>query len=101
MFSQFIIIVRYLLISFYAASFSLASESRPALRPTQPAIQWVPEVLSPGVKRGRGVTLTTQPNLVPRVRMRRNYTSFSLSWRVAGHICSGSERASVKKKPMN
>jgi hypothetical protein len=25
--------------------------SRPALRPTQPPVQWVPEVLSPGVKR--------------------------------------------------
>jgi hypothetical protein len=33
--------------------------SRPVLGPTQPPVQWVPEVLSPGVKRGRGVTLTT------------------------------------------
>jgi hypothetical protein len=32
-----------------------------ALGPTQPPIQWVPGVPSPGVKRGRGVTLTTQP----------------------------------------
>jgi hypothetical protein len=32
----------------------------------QPPVQWVPGVLSPGVKRGRGVTLTTQPHLVPR-----------------------------------
>jgi hypothetical protein len=39
--------------------FPLASVSRPALRPTHP--QWVPGVLSPGVKRGRGVTLTTHP----------------------------------------
>jgi hypothetical protein len=46
--------------------FPLASVSRPALRPTQPPVQWVPGVLSPGVKRGRGVTLTTQPHLVPR-----------------------------------
>jgi hypothetical protein len=30
--------------------FPLASVSRPALRPTQPPIQWVPGVLSPGVK---------------------------------------------------
>jgi hypothetical protein len=44
----------------------LASLSRPALGPTQPPVQWVPEVLSPGVKRGRGVTLTTHPHLVPR-----------------------------------
>jgi hypothetical protein len=35
--------------------------SRPALGPTQPPVQWVPGVLSPGLKRGRGVTLTTHP----------------------------------------
>jgi hypothetical protein len=34
--------------------------------PTQPPVQWVPGVLSPGVKRGRGVTLTTHPHLVPK-----------------------------------
>jgi hypothetical protein len=38
--------------------FPLASVSRPALGPTQPPLQWVPGVISPGVKRGRGVTLT-------------------------------------------
>jgi len=32
-------------------------------------------VLSPGVKRGWGVTLTTHPHLVPRSRMSRSYTS--------------------------
>jgi hypothetical protein len=32
-------------------------------------------VLSPGVKRGRGVTLTTHHHLVPRLRMSRSYTS--------------------------
>jgi hypothetical protein len=31
--------------------------------------------LSLGVKRGRGVTLTTHPHLVPRSRMSRSYTS--------------------------
>jgi hypothetical protein len=42
-------------------SFSSSLCVQTALRPTQPRIQWVPEVLSPGVKRGRGVTLTTHP----------------------------------------
>jgi hypothetical protein len=31
----------------------------------QPPVQWVPWVLSLGFKRGRGVTLTTHPHLVP------------------------------------
>jgi hypothetical protein len=30
--------------------FALTSVSRQALRPTQPPVQWVPGVLSPGVK---------------------------------------------------
>jgi hypothetical protein len=46
--------------------FPLASVSRSALGPTQPPVQWVPGVLSPGVKRVRGVMLTTHPHLVPR-----------------------------------
>jgi hypothetical protein len=46
--------------------FLVASVSRPALRPTQPPVQWVPGVLSPGLKCGRGVTLITLPYLVPR-----------------------------------
>jgi hypothetical protein len=41
--------------------FPLASLPRPALGPTQAPVQWVPGVLSPGVKRGLGVTLTTHP----------------------------------------
>jgi hypothetical protein len=57
-----------------AREFSLSSVSKPALGPTQPPVQWVPVVLSPGVKRGRGVTLTTHPRLVQRSRM-RSYTS--------------------------
>jgi hypothetical protein len=41
--------------------FPLNFESRTALGPTQPPVQWVPWVLSPGVKSSRGVTLTTHP----------------------------------------
>jgi hypothetical protein len=55
--------------------FFLVSASRPALGPTQPLVQWVPEVLSPGVKRGRGVMLTTHPHLVPRLNMSWSHTS--------------------------
>jgi hypothetical protein len=58
--------------------FLLAPAFRLALGPTQHPIQWVPGVLSPGVKRGRGVTLTTHPHLVPRLRMSRSYTSSPL-----------------------
>jgi hypothetical protein len=47
-------------------SSSNPSVSRPALGPTQHPVQWVPGVLSPGVKRGRGATLTTHLHLVPR-----------------------------------
>jgi hypothetical protein len=39
----------------------VASVSRQALRATQPPIQYVPGVPSPGVKRGLGVTLTIHP----------------------------------------
>jgi hypothetical protein len=54
--------------------FPLASASRPVLRPTQPPVQWAPGVLCPRLKRGRGVTLTTHPHLVPRSRMSRSYS---------------------------
>jgi hypothetical protein len=57
--------------------FPLSSVSRPALRPTQPPVQWVPGFVSPGVKRGLGVTLTIHPHLVPRSWMSRSYTSSS------------------------
>jgi hypothetical protein len=51
---------------------SLRSD-RPAVGPTQPPIQWVLGVLFLGVKRGRGMMLTTHPHLVPRLRMSRSY----------------------------
>jgi hypothetical protein len=50
---------------------SLVSVSRPALRPTQPPVHWVPGISS-GVTHGRGVTLTAPPPLVPRLRMSRS-----------------------------
>jgi hypothetical protein len=70
--------------------FPLTSMSRPALRPTQPPVQWVLGVLFPGVKRGRDVTLTTHPLLVPWSKMSRSYTSSTPQappWRVAGLLC--------------
>jgi hypothetical protein len=66
--------------------FPLASVSRPALRPTQPPVQWVAGVLYRGLKRGRGVTLITHPLLVPRSRMSRSYISSPPS---AFAACSG------------
>jgi hypothetical protein len=56
-------------------TFPLTSVSRPALGSTQPPVQRVPGFLSPGLKRGQGVTLNTHPHLVPRSRMSRSYTS--------------------------
>jgi hypothetical protein len=45
------------------------SEAHPA------SCTMVPGVLSPEAKRGRGLTLTTHPHLLPRSRMSRSYTS--------------------------
>jgi hypothetical protein len=53
--------------------FPLASVSRPALRPTQPRIQWVLVVLSLGVKCDQGVMVTTHPHLLLRSVMSRSY----------------------------
>jgi hypothetical protein len=64
--------------------FPLAPVSRPALGPTQPPVQWVSGVLSPGVKRGCGMTLTSHLHLVSRTRMSRSYIPplhLSPSWR--------------------
>jgi hypothetical protein len=46
--------------------------SRPASRTTQPSIQWVPGLISPGSS-GRGVKLITNLHLVPRSRMMEVY----------------------------
>jgi hypothetical protein len=55
--------------------FPLTSVSRSALRPTQPRVQLGTGGLFPRKKRGRGVTLTTHPHLVPRSRMSCSYAS--------------------------
>jgi hypothetical protein len=49
-----------------ARDFSSTLWSRPALGSTQLPLQWLPRAISPGVKRGLGVTLTTYLHLVPR-----------------------------------
>jgi hypothetical protein len=51
-------------------NFPLASVSRPALKSTEPPMQWVP-----GLKCCRGMTLTTHPYLVLRLRMSRSCIS--------------------------
>jgi hypothetical protein len=69
--------------------FFLAPASRPALGPAQPPIQWVPGVLSTGVKRGRGVTLTTHPPSSAEVKYEQELYLLSPHvppWRVAGQL---------------
>jgi hypothetical protein len=57
--------------------FLLASVSWPALGSINPPVKWVPGFITPELKSGRGVTLTTHLHLVPRSRMSRSYTSSS------------------------
>jgi hypothetical protein len=57
--------------------FPLASVFRPAVRPIQPPIQFGPGSF-PGVKRGRGVTLTSHSHHLPRSKMSTSYTSSPL-----------------------
>jgi hypothetical protein len=67
----------------------LASMSRSALRLTQPPVQWVSGVLSPGLKRGWGVTLTTQSHLSAAVKDEQELYFLSPkapSWRVVGQL---------------
>jgi hypothetical protein len=64
--------------------FLLASKSRPILGSIQPPIQWVPGVISPGIKPGRGVTLTTHHHLATRSRT-RSYTSLYSSPSIRVH----------------
>jgi hypothetical protein len=66
----------------------MGSVSRLALGTTQPPVKWVPGVVSPGAKRGQGVTLTTHLHLVPRSRMSRSYTPLpqAPTWRVVGQL---------------
>jgi hypothetical protein len=87
-FGQFVfkVIFSRIVSVFVSYCYNLVPASRPALRPTQPRIQWVPGVLSPGAKHGRGVTLTTHPHLVPRLSMSRSCTS---SPPCASRACSG------------
>jgi hypothetical protein len=65
--------------------FLLAAASRPALGPSQPPVQWIPGVLSPGVKRP-GRDADHSPHLVPRLSRNRSYTS---SPPCASMACSG------------
>jgi hypothetical protein len=58
-----------------ARDFPLTSVSRLALGLTHPPVQWVPGVVSPRVKSGWGLTLTTHPHLVPRSWMSRSCTA--------------------------
>jgi hypothetical protein len=53
-----------------ARVFLYSTASRPALKPTQPSIQWVPRALSPGVKRpGREADYSLHLHLMPKSRI--------------------------------
>jgi len=58
-----------------AGKFLFTTESRTALGPTQPLIQWVTEALSTGVKSGLDVKLTIHLHLVPNSKNAWSYTS--------------------------
>jgi hypothetical protein len=60
--------------------FPLTSVSIPAVRPTQPPVQWVPRILFKGKARRDA---DHSPHLIPRSRMSRSHTSSPL-WRLRG-----------------
>jgi hypothetical protein len=62
-----VIIFLILYCNYISVIFPLASVSRPTLGSTQPPVQWVPGVVSLGLKRSQGVTLTTHPHLSAEV----------------------------------
>jgi hypothetical protein len=64
----------------------------------QPLVQWVPGVLSPGLKRGRGVTLITPLQLVQRSWMSRSYTPLPPSTSME---CSGTALLLLKTELLN
>jgi hypothetical protein len=59
------------ILKLFSRIFPLVSVYRPALRPTQPPIQW-------GAKDGRGVTLTTHSHLVTMSIMSKSYNPLPL-----------------------
>jgi hypothetical protein len=66
-------------------NFLFSTSSRPALRPTQPSVQWVPRALSPGVKQQRREADPTHLRLVPKSRIRGSIPPLphTSSWRSA------------------
>jgi hypothetical protein len=68
--------------------FPLICVSRPALRPAQPPVKYVPGVLSPRVKRSHS------HHLLPRSGKSRNFIP-SLPWRLHGGIGTGFYTAAV------
>jgi hypothetical protein len=68
-------------------SSNICVQTGPGVHPA--SYKWVPGALSSGVKRGRGVMLTTHPLLVPRFRKSRSYTSSHPNaplWTVTGPL---------------
>jgi hypothetical protein len=71
-----------------AKGFFLQPVSRSALGPTQPPVQWVPRVLSQGLKRGQGVTLTTHQSSAKVMNEQELYflSPQAPLWRVVGQL---------------